>query len=73
VNIKPLLHRAPSVGSLTKKLLEINPELSTGEIIEIVRKSSSQLGKGSGDFASAEVVDEERAIALALATLKKRG
>ncbi len=58
-----VIHRAPSVGRIVKQLLAINPELSTQEVIAIIKKSTSPLG--AGEFASAEVIDEAQALRLA--------
>ncbi len=66
---EPLSHRSPSVGSVTKKIIGINPNLSTHEIIDIVRRSIDPLGGLAGDFNSAEIVDEERALELARESL----
>lgn len=65
-----LNHRAPSVGSITKKIIDINPDLSAKAVMEIVRRSIDPLGGFAGEFSSAEVVDEARALELARATLK---
>jgi hypothetical protein len=65
-----LLHPTPSIGSTIKKLLAINPNLTTREIIEIVQQSIRTQGQSAGDFATAQVVDEKKAIELAKATLK---
>lgn len=58
----------PSVGSLVKKMIAANPDLTTQEIIQAVRASmrTRQLAKeeSAGDYASLEVVDEEKALAL---------
>jgi hypothetical protein len=67
----PNLHRAPSVGSLIPKLLAINEFLTTGECIQIVRQCIHKRGSEAGDFASAEIIDEEQAIRLAKESLKK--
>jgi hypothetical protein len=66
-----LVHKGPSVGSLVKKLLEINPELMTSEMIEIIRQSVQTQGRTAGEFASAETVDVDKAVALAKASLQK--
>ena len=67
---EPLRHRAPSVGSITKKIIEINPNLSAHAIMDIVRRSIDPLGGLAGDFNSAEIVDEDRALELARESLK---
>ena len=64
-----LLHPFTSVGSLTKKIMAINPDLSVQEIIALIRhatRSSTQVGTGS---SSGEIIDEARALELAKATL----
>jgi hypothetical protein len=63
-----LLHRAPSVGSLVKKIMEINPELGTQEIIQIIRQCTKTQGAGVGDYSSLEIVDEQQALKLAKET-----
>ncbi len=64
------LYRAPSVGGLVKKIMEINPELGTAEVIAIIRKATQTRGGGSfGDgLGTLEVVDEAVALELARAT-----
>lgn len=61
-------HRAPSAGAVIKKILEINPEMGTHEMIALVRACTSSRG-GVGQFASAEVIDEEKALRLARASV----
>jgi hypothetical protein len=65
------VHRHPSVGSLVKKVVEINPGLTTAEIIKMVRMSVRKLGDPAGEFSSAEIVDEQKVLELARLTLKK--
>ena len=64
------LLRAPTVGSLVKKVVEINPDLTVNEIVAMIR-SSMKPREAPVDFASAEVVDDERALQLARATVKR--
>ncbi|MCM2277240.1 MAG: hypothetical protein NDJ89_04135 [Oligoflexia bacterium] len=64
-----LLHRAPSVGKIVKKIVEINPQLTTQAVIEIVRRSTRVQGGTESEFARAEIIDETRALELARATL----
>lgn len=64
-----LLHRSPSVGSLVKKIMTVNPELSSLEIISLIRQATQTQGDAAGEYALAEVVDEKRALELAKATL----
>lgn len=56
--------KSPSVGSLVKKIIAINPNLSTQEIIDVVRRSTRKQGP-TGDYALLESVDEEKALNLA--------
>jgi hypothetical protein len=64
-----LIHRAPSVGGIVKKIMEINPELGVQEITQIIRLATRTQGSEAGDYASLEVVDEQKALALAKGTL----
>ena len=61
-------HRAPSVGAVVKKMLAVNPELSTHELIAMVRQAISVQGGPESDFATVEVINEEKALALARAS-----
>ncbi|MFL5814026.1 MAG: hypothetical protein ACJ763_10655 [Bdellovibrionia bacterium] len=65
-----LIHRAPSVGGLVKKIMEINPELGVREISQIIRQSTHAQGSEAGDYAALEIVDEAKAIELAQSTLR---
>jgi hypothetical protein len=60
-----LVIKTPSVGSVTKKILSINPDLDTQRIIAIIRESIQTQGSLAGEFASAEVIDEGKALRLA--------
>ena len=60
-----LLHRAPSVGSVTKRIITLYPDLSGNEVIEIIKKSMHNLGQRAGEFSAAETIDEAQALALA--------
>jgi hypothetical protein len=60
----PLL-RAPSVGALVKKIISVNPELGTHEIIQMIRQSIQRRGQ-------LEVIDEELALKLAKETLTRK-
>jgi hypothetical protein len=62
-------HRSPSAGAIIKKIVEINPELTTREVIEIMNQSTRARGAEAGEFAGAEVIDEEKALKLARETL----
>ena len=63
-------HRAPSVGSVTKKIMDINPNLTVSEVIGLVRQAIRPQGSVAGEFASAEVIDEKAALELARATIQ---
>jgi hypothetical protein len=57
-----------SVGSLIKKLLAINPKLSSGDLIDIIHQATSKFPiQGKQGFK--EVIDEAKAISLAKSTL----
>ncbi len=58
-----------SVGSITKKVVAINPVLTAQQVIQIIRGATRARGPLAGDFASAEHVDEAHALELARATL----
>jgi hypothetical protein len=62
-------HKTPSVGAVTKKIVEINPRLTTHEIIKLIRQAIRPLGDAAGEFSSAEMIDEAKAIELARQTL----
>ncbi len=67
-----VLFSAPSVGSVTKKIVEINPDLTVQQIIGVIRQSTLRQTQPeeAGEFASIDVIDEPRALELARATLK---
>jgi len=58
-----------SVGGLIKKLLAINPKLSSRDLIEIIRQSTST-SPLRGEYGSKEVIDEAKAVSLAESTLR---
>ena len=62
-------HIAPSAGAVIKKIHEINPQMSTHEMIELMRQCSRPRGETANEFASAEIIDEEKALRLAHASL----
>ncbi len=66
------IHPYPSVGSLVKKVLEINPDLGVREISSLIRQSILKPAQESVDFASGEIVDEKRVMELAKATLIRK-
>lgn len=61
-------HRSPSAGSIIKKIVNINPDLTLHEIIQIIRQSSEVRPENAGEFRGTEVINEGKALALALAT-----
>jgi hypothetical protein len=65
-----LLHKTSSIGGIVKKIMAINPELGTAEIIALVRKATHTRGKEAGEYASLEIVDETLALELARQTLR---
>ncbi len=67
-----LIHRTPSVGGITQKILAINPDLSVMEIVSIVRSASYKQGIPGSDFGDLEAVSESKAIELARATLSSK-
>lgn len=66
--MEKLIHRTPSVGSVTKKMIAINPLLTTSEIISFVRQALQT--PLAGEFSNAEVIDEEYALKLARETVR---
>jgi len=66
-----VLFRAPSIGGVINKILAINENLSSPEIIQIVRQSMRTRSGEQSEFASVEVIDEQHALSLARASLKK--
>jgi hypothetical protein len=67
-----LLHRAASVGSVTKKIMAINPSLTAPQIIDLIRQSvlTQEQSALPGVFAQAEVIDEDKALRLARETVR---
>lgn len=65
-----LIHRTPSVGSILKKIMAINPDLSAPEMIGLIRQSIHTQGQEGFEFAQAEVIDEPKCLELARATLR---
>lgn len=63
------IHRSPSAGSVIKKIVEINPELGVQEISMLIRESTALRGGLSNEYADVEVIDEDKALRLARATL----
>lgn len=62
----------PSVGSVTKKIMKAHPELTTGELIAVIRESLEAQGAEAGDFATHERVNEAKALDLARARVLNR-
>jgi hypothetical protein len=60
-----LIHHTPTVGSLIKKVIAVNPLLTAPELILIIRQSIEAQGAIAGEFSSAQVVNEEKALHLA--------
>lgn len=65
--LEQLFHQSPSVGSVIKKIIAINSELNTLQMIDIIRQCIQTQATENGVFASAEVIDEEKALRLAKA------
>ena len=63
------LLRSPSIGGVIKKIVAINPDLTTSEIIVLIRQSIRAQGGADNEFASAEMIDEENALRLARGSL----
>jgi hypothetical protein len=59
------LSSAHSVGGLVKKIMGLYPDLGTHQIIQVIRQATQARGPAAGDYASAEVVDEQKALQLA--------
>ena len=60
-----LLLRASSVGRLTNQILEINPNLGTREIIEMIRQCTVRREGSIEEFGAVEVIDEQAVLTLA--------
>ncbi len=67
------VHRSPSVGSIVKKMLEIDPEIPAKELMALVRRATRTQGAEAGDFAQIEVVDEKLAMELVRARVARNG
>jgi hypothetical protein len=65
-----LVLKNPSVGSVIKKVLAINPELGAERMIDMIRQSIQVQGSVAGEFASAEVIDEANVLRLARETIQ---
>lgn len=65
-----LAHKTLSVGGVIKKIAALNPDLGVREISNIIRQSIETQELRPGDFAPLDVIDEEKALALARATLR---
>lgn len=66
------VHRSPSVGSIVKRMLEIDPEIPAKELMTLVRQATRTQGAEAGDFAQIEVVDEKLAMDLVRARVAAR-
>ncbi len=56
---------SPSVGSIIKKLIAVNPELSMQELAAIIRHSTALQGGDDNEFSTIQVIDEAKALGLA--------
>jgi hypothetical protein len=61
--------KATTVGGIIKKILEINPNLTSDQMIALVRECTSVRNGRDKEFAWVEVVDEEKALQLARQSL----
>lgn len=61
-----------SIGSLTKKIMVINPDLNVHEIISLIRQATRTRRDPGDGYASTGIVDESYALELAKATLIQR-
>jgi hypothetical protein len=68
-----VLHRAPSAGAVIKKILDIHPDMGTHEMIALMRQCSRRRGATANEFASAEIIDEEKALRLARESVARLG
>jgi hypothetical protein len=61
----------PSVGSVLKKIIAINPDLTAPQMIQMIRQCVETQGVDplSFEFASAERINEEKVLQLARASL----
>ncbi len=61
------------MGSVLKKMIEINPELPAPKLIDILKQSISTQGQYNrrGEIAQAEVIDELKALRMTWETLKQ--
>lgn len=60
----------PTVGSVSKKILEINPELSAQEIVYVIKQSILSEFSIEEGFLKSEVIDEEKALQMARASCR---
>lgn len=60
--------RTPTVGSVSKKIMEINPKLNAQEIIFVIKQSVLYEYAIKDGFTKTEVIDEEKALEMARAT-----
>ena len=61
--------RHPSVSAVIKKIMEINPDLSSPDLIYIMKQSIKTKNEVTEGFTKQQYVDEEMAYELARATL----
>jgi hypothetical protein len=67
--MNPILLSTPSVGSLVKKVITINPDLTAQEVMDLIRASVEFRGGLIGEPSRFEAVNEQKALQLAHATL----
>jgi hypothetical protein len=66
------LLNSPSVGSLVKKMIAINPDLGVVELANLIRSASRLSGKNPEGATTLHTVDEELALEYTRATLTKQ-
>lgn len=62
----------PTVGSVSKKIMEINPDLNVQEIIYVIKQSILSEFSIEEGFQKTEVIDEEKALEMARATCRSK-
>ncbi len=61
----------PTVGSVSRKVMEVNPNLGVQDIIYIIRQSVMYEHGIKDGFTKTEVIDEKKALAMARATCSR--
>lgn len=64
------VQKSPSVGSIIKKIVEINPELGVMDVSKIIRQSIEVQSEPAGEFSGLEIVNEMKALGLARASVR---